>query len=126
MKKIVAITGTPGVGKTTIAKLLQREVKGSVLIEANDIINAQKLYSRIDSDGAKVVKLKALQRAVAEAVTRAKGAKLIIIEGHILSDIKIRGAIAIVIREHINKIIKRLEARGYPKEKINENVIAEA
>ncbi|MEM3753126.1 MAG: AAA family ATPase [Candidatus Micrarchaeaceae archaeon] len=126
MERIIAITGTPGVGKTRIAALLHKRVKGSVLVDVNKIINERRLYSGIDKDGAKIVRLKALQIALADVLKQNKNAKLIIVEGHILSDIKIKGAVAIVIREHIRKIMKRLKARGYPKKKINENIIAEA
>jgi len=121
INKILVILGTPGVGKTTFAKKLSEKV-GAKLIEANKVIEEYKLYSGFDKFGTKIVKMKELERTLNKL---AKDDNLII-EGHILADIKIKGAIAIVLREHLQKIYKRLKARGYPDEKILENIESEA
>ncbi len=121
-KLIIAILGTPGVGKTTFAKKLGKKL-GLEVIEANKIIEEKKLYSGLDKFKTKIVKLKEFEK---EANKMAKEKGSFIIEGHILSDIKIKNAIAIVLREHLNTIYKRLKKRGYPYEKIFENLESEA
>lgn len=120
---VIAIIGTPGVGKTTFAKKLSKAIKAK-LIDANAIINAHKLYSSIDKYNTKIVKMRELSKKLNEIVSKEKG--VVIIEGHILSDIKIKGAVAIVLREHLKKLLARLKARHYAKEKIEDNIISEA
>jgi adenylate kinase len=121
INKVLVILGTPGVGKTTFAKKLSKKT-GARLIEANKVIEEYKLYSGFDKFGTKIVKMKELERVLNKLAKDGN----VIIEGHILADIKIKGAIAIVLREHLQKIYKRLKARGYPDEKILENIESEA
>jgi len=124
INKILVILGTPGVGKTRLAKKLSKKT-GARLIEANKVIEEYKLYSGFDKFGTKIVKIKELERML-NKLAKDRNDGNVIIEGHILADIKIKGAIAIVLREHLQKIYKRLKARGYPDEKILENIESEA
>ncbi|MDE1856031.1 MAG: AAA family ATPase [Candidatus Micrarchaeota archaeon] len=124
MKRIIVITGTPGVGKTTLVKALKSSLNASAY-NATDIVNKFKLYSGKDKFGAKIVKMKQLQDRIAKII-RSDKSQIIILDGHILCDIKVRGAKAIVVREHLKKIIYRLQERKYPDEKIKENVTSEA
>lgn len=124
MKRIIVITGTPGVGKTMLVKALKARLNASVY-NATDIVNKFKLYSGKDKFGAKIVKMKQLQERIAKIIQSDKS-QIIILDGHILCDIRVRGAKAIVVREHLKKIISRLQERKYPIEKIKENVTSEA
>ncbi|MGB9732958.1 MAG: AAA family ATPase [Candidatus Micrarchaeia archaeon] len=121
-RKIIAIMGTPGVGKSTFAKKLSKKL-GLELIEVNKIVDEYRLYSGKDKFGTKVVKLKELEKLL-NKIAEEKGSA--IFEGHLLADLKLRGAIAIVLREHLPTLYKRLEERGYPYEKIIENLESEA
>lgn len=123
--RAIVITGTPATGKSRIAGMLARKLKGSELIRANDIVNDMKLFSRVDRDGAKVVKMQALKRELERAVEASK-ARYLLLEGHLLCDLRIRGATAIVMREHLSKLITRMEKRGYSAAKIRDNVVSEA
>jgi len=124
INKILAILGTPGVGKTRLAKKLSKKT-GARLIDANKVIEEYKLYYGFDKFGTKIAKMKELERVLNKLAKDGNDGN-VIIEGHILADIKIKGAIAIVLREHLQKIYKRLKARGYPDEKILENIESEA
>ncbi|MGC9099150.1 MAG: AAA family ATPase [Candidatus Micrarchaeia archaeon] len=121
-KLIVAIMGTPGVGKTTFARKLSKKL-GAELISANEVVNKYGLYSGLDKFNTKIVKMKELEKKINELV---RGDGKFVVEGHLLSDIKIKNAIAIVLREHLNVLWKRLKERGYAKEKIMENITSEA
>jgi len=125
MKNIIVITGTPGVGKTTLCAQLKKSIKGCKLYNATDLVNKFKLYSGKDKFGAKIVKMKKLEQIINQIAKQEKAAT-IIFEGHLLSDIRIKGAKAIVLREHLNTIKSRLLKRGYPTEKIRENIVSEA
>ncbi|MGI0141845.1 MAG: AAA family ATPase [Candidatus Micrarchaeales archaeon] len=124
-KRVIVITGTPGVGKTTLVNGLKGKIVDSKIYNATDIVNKFKLYSGKDKFGAKIVRMKQLERKINEIVKK-EDHSTIIFEGHILADIKIKGAIAIVLREHLKTIKTRLLKRGYPIEKIRENIVSEA
>ncbi|MDE1851320.1 MAG: AAA family ATPase [Candidatus Micrarchaeota archaeon] len=123
--RTIVITGTPATGKTRMAGMLTKKLKSAELIRANDIVNGKRLFSRIDKDGAKIVRMNALKRELERRIRKSK-AGYVILEGHLLCDIRIKGATAIVIREHLGKLIARMEKRGYSKDKIRDNIVSEA
>lgn len=123
-KTVIVITGTPATGKTTLAKSLSRSI-GAEVIYANQVAISRGLYSGKDKHGAAIVKMKELQQALNKAAS-ASTSRIVILEGHILCDMKINGATAIVIREHLAALKKRLEKRKYSKAKEFENIMCEA
>ncbi len=125
MKRIIAVTGTPGTGKTTISERLLKSLKNAELIRANDIVRERKLFTARDRHGSLIVKMKGLESELNRRV-RASKADFVIVEGHLLCDIRIRGAVAVVVREHPATLLKRLRSRGYPRQKIEDNIVSEA
>lgn len=123
--RLIVITGTPGSGKTTIANAVASRIKGAELVHANDLIRSKHLFSSYSKDGAMVVKLGALRKEIGR-LRRSSRSRVLIIEGHVLCDISIPGATAIVVREHLSRIRERLARRGYSKKKINGNLVSEA
>jgi len=73
--------------------------------------------------GSKVVRLKELEGKLHETI-KEKNRNFIVV-GHIVPDINIGQDITVVIRLNLKELIKRLEARGYQKEKIKENIVSE-
>ena len=122
---VIVITGTPGTGKTTIAKSLASRLPGSTLIHINDRIKEKKLYTSLASDGALVVDMRKLNKEI-QAILKENKSKNLILEGHILCDVKVKGATVVVLREHLKVLIKRMKKRGYGIGKIKDNVVAEA
>ncbi len=125
MKRIIIITGTPGTGKTTIAEKLCRKLNNSELLRSNSLIKEFGLYKYRTKDGELVADMERLRNEL-ERKARKSAADTVIIEGHLLCDIRIKGATAIVIREHLRKLQKRMIARHYKESKINNNIVAEA
>ncbi|MDE1825764.1 MAG: AAA family ATPase [Candidatus Micrarchaeota archaeon] len=125
MKRIIVITGTPGVGKTTIAKKLGKLLSGASIYSTTDLVNKKKLYRGRDKFGTKLVEMAALRREI-EKLIKSDTNQLIIFEGHLLCDIKISRSIAIVLREHLGTVKKRLAKRGYPIRKMRDNLVSEA
>lgn len=116
----VALTGTPGTGKTTIAALLPYRV----VIDLNALvkgglnfgIDPERGCLEADMDGLGK-RLKELEPVDANADT------ITVIEGHFSHYF---ANWAIVLRLDPKELKKRLEARGYLEKKIQENLEAEA
>ena len=119
----LGITGTPGTGKTTIAKTLGAK-KGWPVLELSKIIKNQGLWSHHDENrDTLVADEEAVQQYVLQWVNKRKN---YIIEGHLLDTLP-RHLFdkVVVLRCDQKDLIRRLEARNYPQSKIQENLQAE-
>jgi adenylate kinase len=124
--RILVVTGTPGTGKTTIAENAAMMLKGARIVHINDLVKEKRLYtSRSKKDGALVVDMRRLKQELGRVV-REQGCRILILEGHVLCDLRVRGAIAVVVREHLSVLLKRMRRRGYGPEKIMDNLVCEA
>jgi len=119
----ILLTGTPCSGKTTLAKAWCGKNKW-VYLPLNELVEKKKLYSRIDKkDGAKIVKLKALEKEANKAI--AQTSRPLLAEGHIGCEIKLDVARVLVLRLEPNELIKHLSKRRYSSAKLQENKMAE-
>ncbi|MBU0899148.1 MAG: adenylate kinase family protein [Nanoarchaeota archaeon] len=114
---IIAITGTPGTGKTEVAKLLAKELKWK-LIELNKLAEEKNFYRGYDEEReCKIVDINKLSREI------KKMKENLILEGHFSHDMSCD--LVIVLRCAIGELRKRMEKRGWPEQKIEENIEAE-
>lgn len=118
---IIALTGTPGTGKTTICSILGKKYR---IIDINRIITDEGLHiGRDELRGSLVADMEALQGRLDELI---KGeTETIIIEGHLSHYLEGSDAV-IVLRTRPVVLAHRLEKRAYFKEKVRENMEAEA
>ncbi|MBI5347685.1 MAG: adenylate kinase family protein [Candidatus Aenigmarchaeota archaeon] len=115
--KIIAVAGTPGTGKTALAKLLAKKLNAN-LISIN--ILARKIPGTMDKKRkTKVIDIRLLQKAAASRLKKG----LNIIEGH--PSHLLRADIVIVLRTDPVVLKKRLKKHGWDAAKIRENVEAE-
>ncbi len=128
---LVALTGTPGTGKTSVARSL-REL-GFRVIDLNRIAKARfaigydraRETTEIDIDGLR----KYVSKMRIEKGTRAKEGecdkkKVVFIEGHLSHFMDVDMIIVLRAKPHI--VEERLLARGYSQKKARENAEAEA
>ena len=124
MKKAVVITGTPGTGKTTIAKLFRKE--GYTVIDVGKFAIENSLYDFFDDERESYVvndeKLTAaLIKIIEENITNLP----IILDGHIVELPPSFLTHCIVLRCSIRLLRQRLVERDYMPSKVDENVQAE-
>ncbi|AGB05202.1 putative nucleoside kinase, CMP and AMP kinase [Aciduliprofundum sp. MAR08-339] len=112
---LIALTGTPGTGKTSVAKVLEREYR---VIYLKDFEDARMYYD--EERKSYVVDIDMLKDKVKELKDKEK----VILEGHYSHDMPVD--LVIVLRCHPDELRKRLEKRGYIERKIRENLEAEA
>lgn len=112
----IALTGTPGTGKTTVAGLLPYRV-----IDINSLVKAG-MNLGVDPDrGCLNADMQALERHLAKEDVDSQ--EPVILEGHFSHHFSGR---AIVLRLSPAKLEPRLRARGYSEGKVRENLEAEA
>tara|TARA_A100001037_G_C15151455_1_gene639545 strand:- start:1468 stop:2004 length:537 start_codon:yes stop_codon:yes gene_type:complete len=116
----IAITGTPGTGKTTCSKNI---TQGCEILHLNDIIKEKKLYQGFDENRQTLIAdIKAIEKHL-------DGKDNIVIDSHISHLLEVDKVI--VLRCHPIELKKRLEGREYNEEidiekSIEENVKAES
>ena len=115
----IVITGTPGTGKTRIARLLAKRT-GWPLVEIKEFVNANKLFKK--EKGTKAVDVAALGKRLRPALARSRD---YIVEGHLACEVRIPADFVFVLRTHPEKLRARLAKRRYAKKKLDENLEAE-
>ncbi len=110
----IALTGTPGTGKTTVAGLLPYTV-----IDINALVKGGMNFGKDPERGC----LEADMDALADHLAKLDPDETIILEGHFSHHF---ADWSIVLRLSPSALGQRLEARCYSAQKIQENLEAEA
>ena len=112
---LVAVTGTPGTGKSSACAALARRGYHVVDLDAA----AKELgLTEVDADGTVLVDVDALAERLHVPT------KVAFLKGHYAH--RIPANLIVVLRCHPEELWRRLAARGWPLDKIRENVEAEA
>ena len=121
---LIAVTGTPGTGKSHFAKRLFSVLGSGTLIEINDIVERQRLFSGVDKYGTKIVKMGQLNAALKKEIKKSK--RPVIVSGHLAADLDAHYDICVVTRAKLSRLTRVFKLRGYDKDKARENLFAEA
>ena len=143
--EVIAVSGTPGTGKTTLAKKLAKNLDFYYL-DVNKFINTKKLYESYDKKRrTKIVDVNKLNKSLINKIKSIKKQPLtqkfnkkiqfknktiknkgLIIDSHISHYLPRRYVdICIITKCDIKKLNKRLKKKRFSKNKINENLQAE-
>ena len=111
----LAVTGTPGTGKTTATDLVDSDL---VAVHLNELIRREHLYSAVDEDRDSVV-------ADLDAVaTRLEGREDVIVDSHLSHHLDVDDVV--VLRCEPAELERRLRQRGASEAKATENAESEA
>lgn len=111
----LAVTGTPGTGKTTVSRLLADELDAAYFDVTQEVREgASEGYD--EERGVPVADTEALREAVPE--------EDVVIDGHIAH--RLEPDAVVVLRCAPDVLRGRLEERGWSNEKVRENIEAEA
>lgn len=111
----VAVTGTPGVGKTTVARLLADELDAAYFDVSKEV--REGASSGYDEErGVPVADIDALRDAVSEDED-------IVLDGHLSHHLEPDAVVVLRCRPDVLR--SRLEERGWNDEKVRENIESE-
>ena len=124
--RIIIVTGTPGIGKTILSKLLAKET-GSLFLSLGDLVKTEGLHNGFDHQvRSYIIDEHAVEKKLKDyfMAHRNEG---IVFETHSVSSIvpKTSEMVAIVLRLDPVVLAKRLKTRKWSKRKIWDNVEAE-
>jgi len=118
---IIALTGTPGTGKTSIASIIAKQ-SGIEMVHVHTYAKEHNLICGFDKDRkSDIIDIGRMDRLLMKSMNPLE---TIILDGHISHLLRSVSKI-IVLRCHPDILKKRLEKRGWDKKKIMENIQAE-
>jgi len=123
MRLVVAVSGTPGTGKSVFARTLAKKLDAQ-LVDLNALIKKRKIYKK-DADGTLIADPINVRAEFARLIESLRGP--VVVEGllaHFLQPKYISHVV--VLRTKPSVLEKRLRKRGYALKKIKDNVESEA
>jgi len=122
--KIICVSGSVGVGKSTYSKKLAKKLKYKY-IELNEFIEENKLKEKYDKKMKTWdVDVKKLNKVLVEFIKNSK--ENLVIDGHLSHYLPKKYVDkVIIIKCELKELRKRLEKRGYNEDKIRENLDCE-
>ena len=125
MKKIILVTGTPCVGKTSVSRKLAAKLN-ALHIDLAELVKREKLYSEIDTErNSLIADLDKVSQKIKKIIQKAKSD--VIIDGHYAVHVVAPEVVnfVFVLRKDPRKLKTLMEERGYPSRKLWENLEAE-
>ncbi|UCC57642.1 MAG: adenylate kinase family protein [Candidatus Bathyarchaeum sp.] len=125
IRKVILVTGTPGVGKTTLSQILASKLD-ALYIGITELVKKEKLITSIDDDRKTLIAdTEKVSKRLQEILKTSEGN--IIIEGHYAVDVVPEKDVntVFVLRRDPAELMDVLEKRGFEGKKLWENLAAE-
>ncbi|RLI39158.1 hypothetical protein DRO64_10935 [Candidatus Bathyarchaeota archaeon] len=124
-RRIYIVTGTPGVGKSSVSKILA-SILGARLVSIGELVKKESLYTGWDEKRETLIAdTDRLSERISEIISAER--RTMIIEGHyavhVIPPEKVD--LIFILRRDPRELKKTLEDRGYSRRKIMENLAAE-
>lgn len=123
--RILIVTGTPGVGKSSASELLASRI-GARLISLGALVEKEELHVRVDRNrDTLVADMKRVRERVEDTIANSVGD--IVVEGHYAVDVVPPEDVHLVfvLRRDPQELERVLRERLYREEKVRENLAAE-
>lgn len=124
-KQVIVVTGTPGVGKTSVSRQLAARLNG-LHIDLGELVRREKLTSGYDRKRRTFVvdEIKLAVR-LRHILKRQRGT--VVIDGHYASAVVERSRVerVFILRRDPRQLKEMMEKRGFIGEKLYENLAAE-
>ncbi len=124
-KKAIIVTGTPGIGKTSVSKQLAAKLRGSH-IDLGEIVKREKLGRGYDrKKRTLIVDERKLAARLKQILKQRK--RIVVIDGHYASAVVAKSRVekAFVLRRDPRQLKEMMKRRGFVDEKLQENLAAE-
>ena len=124
-RNVIVISGTPGVGKTAVAKELAKRLN-AIYVNLTELVLEKKLYVGYDSErDSYVIDEDKVKKEILK-ISKRNPDKCIIIDSH-YGELTPREVLVriFILRCDPRTLAQRLKRKGWKKEKIRENVQAE-
>lgn len=121
---IIFVTGTPGVGKSRLARSLSNK-HGYKLVELSQLVKKERLYTRFDRDRKSYVIDERRLRQRLKTISRS--ADKLVITSHMVGGFLPKSLIGVALVLRLDPLIlyRRLRNRGWSRHKAWENTEAE-
>ena len=123
--KAILVTGTPGVGKTTVSHKLASKLDAHY-VSITELVKKQQLIAGIDENRQTLVAdTKKISKQLQQILAKTEGR--VVIEGHYVVDVVPKKDVntVFVLRRDPRELKSALENRGYEEKKLWENLAAE-
>lgn len=120
--RVIAVTGTPGTGKTVVGKLLAKKLD-ALFIDVNDLVKERaELIDGFDRDrDTRIIDIENLRKHIKQVIGNIDGD--VVLTGHFSHKFPVTHVV--VLRTSPLALYGRLNERGYGRGKVMENIEAE-
>lgn len=124
-KRVILFTGTPGVGKTAVSRLLASRL-GGLYVNLGELVERENLVSGVDEErGTLIADVDRVSERLKKIVDASD--RDVIVDGHYAVDVvpAEKVSLVFVLRRDPDELRRLLESRGFEGEKLRENLAAE-
>jgi len=124
-RRVILVTGTPGVGKTSVSRSLASKL-GAVYVSLAELVERERLISGVDkARGTLIADTDRVSKRMQEIIKSCECD--VVVDGHYAVDVVPSKDVQMVfvLRRDPSELKSVMESRGFRERKIGENLVAE-